>query len=102
MSAENLVSMHKLLKDAKTMRLLSFMMKPEMRNKVKELEKQLDELIEQTEEFNQRFSSYGWCAYDSMSTIPMKRANEVFQNRGLEAAERVLVDFPTMKPTSEG
>jgi len=79
MSAENLVSMHKLLKDAKTMRLLSFMMKPEMRNKVKGLEKQLDELIEQTEEFNQRFSSYGWCAYDSMSTIPMKRAMKYFK-----------------------
>lgn len=93
MSTENLVSMHKLQKDVKTMRLLSFMMKPEMRKKVKELEKQLDELIEQTEAFNQRFSSYGWCAYDSMSTILMKRANEAFENIGLEAAERVLVDY---------
>lgn len=93
MSTENLVSMHKLQKDVKAMRLLSFMMKPELRKKVKELEKQLDELMAQSEAFNQRFSSSGWCAYDSMSTTLMKRANDTFEDHGLEAAERVLVDY---------
>lgn len=93
MSTENLVSSRKLQKDIKTMRLFGFMMKREIREKVKALEKQLDEILIQTEEFNDRFSSYGWCAYDSMSPNLMKRANDAFEEYGIDGAERVLVDY---------
>lgn len=90
-STENLVSIRKLQKKIKTMQLLGFMLTPEIREKVKDLESQLDELIAETEAFNQRFSSYGWCAFDSMSTTLIKKANNAFEVQGIEAAEQVLV-----------
>lgn len=54
-STENLVSIRKLQKKIKTMQLLGFMLTPEIREKVKDLESQLDELIAETEAFNRRF-----------------------------------------------
>lgn len=90
---DNLVSVNKMREEIKTMKLFGFIMKPEMRKKIKELEKQLDELLAEIEKFNLLFSPYGWCAYDSMNPTLMKQANEAFEVYGIDAAERVLVDY---------
>ena len=54
----NLISIEKLHNDIKTMKLFSLFLKPEQRKQLKALEKQLDNMIEQTTAFNDRFSSY--------------------------------------------
>ena len=89
----NLVSINKLQNDIKNMKRISILLKPQQRKQIKEMEKQLDNIMMQTKLFNDRFSSYGWCAYDSMSLSLMERANAAFEESGLEAAEQVLISY---------
>lgn len=89
----NLVSLNKLQTDIKTMKLLSSFLKSEQKKQLKDMEKQLENIIVQTTAFNDRFSSQGWCAYDSMSLTLIESANVAFETDGLEAAEQVLVDY---------
>lgn len=89
----NLVSINKLQNDIKIMKLMSILLKPEQRKQLKEMEKQLDKIMTQTILFNDRFSDYGWCAYDSMDLTLMERANAAFEESGLEAAEQILINF---------
>lgn len=89
----NLVSINKLQNDIKTMKLVSIILKPKQRKQLKEMEKQLDNMIAQTTKFNDRFSAYGWCAYDSMDLTLMERTNAAFEESGLEAAEQILINY---------
>jgi len=90
---DNLISIGKLQSDIKTAKLVSLFLKPEKRKQLKELEKQIDNMIAQTTAFNDRFSSYGWCAYDSMRVDLMESANTAFEEGGIEAAEQVLINY---------
>lgn len=90
---DNLISMGKLQSDIKTMKLISLFLKPEQRKQLNALEKQLDNMIAQTTVFNERFSSYGWCAYDSMSMPLIESANTAFEEGGIENAEQVLINY---------
>lgn len=90
---DNLISMGKLQSDIKTIKLVSLFLKPEQRKQQKELEKQIDNMIAQTAVFNDRFSSYGWCAYDSMSITLLESANTAFEEGGIVAAEQVLINY---------
>ena len=89
----NLVSLNKLKDDIKAMKIVSIFLKPEQRKQLKDMEKQLENMIVQTKDFNDRFSSLGWCAYDSMSFSLMEDANSIFEQDGLEAAERILINY---------
>ena len=64
---KNLVSMNKLKSDIKSMKSLSIFFNSNQKKKIKEVEKQLDEMLTQIDKFNSRFSDSGWCAYDSIS-----------------------------------
>ena len=90
---DNLISMGKLQSDIKTMKLVSLFLKPEQRKQLNALEKQLDNMIAQATAFNERFSSYGWCAYDSMSMTLIESANVAFEEGGIERAEQVLINY---------
>lgn len=90
---DNLISMGKLQSDIKTMKLVSLFLKPEQRKQLNALEKQLDNMIAQTTTFNERFSSYGWCAYDNMSMALIESANNAFAEGGIESAEQVLINY---------
>ncbi len=83
---KNLVSMNKLKSDIKSMKLLSIFLNSNQRKRLKEVEKQLDEILIQTDKFNSRFSDSGWCAYDSMSMDLIKKCNAKFEESGLESA----------------
>lgn len=85
---DNLVSVNKLQADIKAMKILAIFLKPEQRKQLKVMEKQLDNMIAQTTAFNERFSSHGWCAYDSMNFSLMEKANMTFEEKGLDAAEK--------------
>lgn len=89
----NLVSLNKLQDDIKAMKIMAIFLKPEQRKQLKAMEKQLDNMIAQTTAFNDRFSSHGWCAYDSMKFSLMESANMTFEEKGLDAAEKVLIDY---------
>lgn len=89
----NLVSLNKLKDDIKAMKIISIFLKPEQKKQLKDMEKQLENMIIQTKNFNDRFSSLGWCAYDSMSLSLMEDANFVFEQNGLEAAEQILINY---------
>lgn len=92
---DNLLSLNKLQSDIKVMKLLALFLKPDQRKQLRDLEKQLDNMITQTAAFNERFSPYGWCAYDSMSFALMESANDTFEKSGIEAAEQVLINYYT-------
>lgn len=92
---DNLLSLNKLQSDIKAMKLLTLFLKPDQREQLQNLEKQLDDMITQTAAFNERFSSYGWCAYDSMSFALIESANDAFDKSGIEAAEQVLINYYT-------
>lgn len=89
----NLVSLNKLQTDIKAMKLISIFLKPEQRKQLKDMEKQLENMIVQTTTFNDRFSPQGWCAYDSMNFPLMEKANIEFETSGLEAAEQILINY---------
>ncbi|MCM1050176.1 MAG: hypothetical protein NC433_17320 [Clostridiales bacterium] len=89
----NLVSLNKLKDDIKAMKIISIFLKPEQRKQVKDMEKQIENMIVQTRNFNDRFSPLGWCAYDSMSFSLMEDVNSVFEQNGLEAAEQILINY---------
>lgn len=89
----NLVSLNKLQDDLKAMKLISLFLKPEQRKQMKDIEKQLNNLIAQTTLFNDRFSSHGWCAYDSMNLHLIESANAAFEEGGLDVAEQVLINY---------
>ena len=92
---DNLLSLNKLRSDIKAMKLLALFLKPDQREQLRNLEKQLDNMLTQTAAFNERFSSYGWCAYDSMSFALIESANDAFDKSGIEAAEQVLINYYT-------
>ncbi|MDD3393746.1 MAG: hypothetical protein PHG19_03770 [Anaerotignum sp.] len=90
---DNLISINKLKSDIKAMKLFSIFLKPDLKRQLKDMEKQLENMIAQTTAFNDRFSSHGWCAYDSMSFDLMESANAAFEKDGLEVAEQVLINY---------
>lgn len=89
----NLHSIKELEKNIKSMKLLSFLLPKEQRKQLKELESQLDNLVEQTQLFNKNFSDRGWCAYDSMNFTLIEKANLAVKKDGLDAGEQVLLDY---------
>lgn len=90
---KNLVSINKFKSDIKSIKLLSIFLNSNQRKQLKEIEKQLDEIMIQTDKFNSRFSDSGWCAYDSMSMDLIKKCNAEFEKNGLESAEKNLIDY---------
>ena len=90
---DNLISFKKLKSDIEAMKLLSNFLKPEQKKQLEDLEEQLNKTITQTTNFNNRFASYGWCAYDSMSFTLIESTNAAFEAQGLEAAEQILIDY---------
>lgn len=89
----NLVSLNKLKNDIKAMKVISIFLKPEQKKQIKDMEKQLENMITQTTAFNDRFSSLGWCAYDSMSFSLMENVNSEFERNGLDSAEQILINY---------
>ena len=89
----NFISLSKLKDDINAMKIISIFLKQEQREQLKDMEKQLENMIVQTTNFNDRFSSLGWCAYDSMSFSLMESANSEFEQNGLEVAEQILINY---------
>ncbi len=50
-------------------------------------------MIELIPQFNKCFSDYGWCAYDSMNMPLMEKAVEAFEKGGVDAGEKVLIEY---------
>ena len=92
---DNLLSLNKLQSDIKAMKPLALFLKPDQRKQLDDLEKQLDNMFTQASAFNERFSPYGWCAYDSMSFSLIESANDAFEKGGIDAAEQVLINYYT-------
>ena len=90
---DNLVSLSKLQSDIQSMKFLSAFLKREQRDQLKKMEDQVKDMILQVTSFNDRFSPYGWCAYDSMSSSLIRNANVAFEQGGLAEAEQVLINY---------
>lgn len=55
---DNLFSINKLQSDIKAMKLLTLFLRPAQRKQLRNLEKQLDNMVTQAASFNERFSPY--------------------------------------------
>jgi len=89
----NLHTFNKLRKDIKITQLLSFLLPKKEQQRIKEIEKQMNELEKTVLLFNTYFADLGWCSYDSMNLPLMKRAVAEYQTSGIDAGESVLVDY---------
>lgn len=90
---DNLVSIKRMEEQIKSMKLFSFFLKQEEKERYIELENQLENMIIQSKLFTERFSSLGWCSYDSMSFELMERVNTIFDEKGVEEAEQALISY---------
>lgn len=90
---ENLVSIQELQQQINASKLFSIFLSKEQRKQRKEIEEQLNSLLNQMRLFSERFSPLGWCMYDSMSVPLIEKANQVYETGGAEAAEHILIDY---------
>ncbi|AUN09685.1 hypothetical protein RSJ21_04355 [Clostridium botulinum] len=90
-------SLKKINDEIKSMKLLGFLGGKDLRNKIKEIEENLNKLINQIELFNERFSDKGWIAYDKLSSTLIEEVNKVYDENGEDAAEKVLITYYSSK-----
>ena len=93
MNNDNLISMNKVRQDIKALKLISIFLGSNQRKEIKETEKQIDNMVNQISLFNTRFSSLGWCAYDSIKFSLVEDANKMFEEHGIQEAEKLLVNY---------
>jgi len=60
---------------------------------VEELKRQMDELANIPDRFNEIFLPYGWIAYESMNFDIMKQAVDIATNGKIDDAEQILVNY---------
>lgn len=68
---ENLVSIQELRQQISAAKLFSIFLSREQRKQRKDIEDQLNSLLNQMGLFSERFSPLGWCMYDSMSVVSL-------------------------------
>ena len=90
---ENWKSIRNLEKEIKDMEILSPLLSSEQKKLMNELKKELDNTKETLEKFYHYFTGQAWCMYDWMSSSLMENANKAYEENGLDAGERVLIDF---------
>jgi hypothetical protein len=90
---ENLVSIQELQQQISASKLFSVFLSKEQRKQRKDIENQLNRLLNQMRLFSERFSPLGWCMYDSMSVPLLEKTNQVYEREGAETAEQVLIDY---------
>ena len=73
--------------------MISFFLPQKQRMEMKNLEKQFNEMENSIILFNKYFSDLGWCAYDSMNMSLMKDAITAYENSGVDAGEKVLIEY---------
>lgn len=89
---KNLISLNQIEKQIEGFKLL-VNLKPELKSELEKLENQAKNMRNQIENFNDRFSDRGWCAYDSMNSKILEKANNVYEKNGIDAAEQVLIGY---------
>lgn len=90
---DNLVSINDLKQQIKAFKVLGIFMSKEQRRQCKNIEEQLDKMINQMSVFSDRFTPLGWCMYDSMKLSMVENANSACDKGGIGAGENVLMDY---------
>lgn len=90
---DNLVSINELKVQIETSKMFNAFFSKEQRLQIDKIEEGLKNLFEEMSKYIDRFSSIGWCAYDSMSTTLIKKANLSYDDGGIEEAEKVIVNY---------
>ena len=86
-------TINKLEKELGNLKVISSGLSADTKDRILEIEEQLEQAKKGPTLFNERFSDNGWCAYDSMSFSLMEKANIAFEEGGIDAGERVLIDY---------
>ncbi|MBA2853796.1 hypothetical protein HNP89_001772 [Methanococcus maripaludis] len=90
-------STKKLMDDVSVIRLVSALTGKKNYNCAKNLEKKLKTTVIQLTKFNEYFSDYGWITYNMMSFSVIENANLIYEEKGLDEAEKVLIEYYTNK-----
>ena len=93
MNTDNLISLKQHREKIKNMKLLSRVFSLGKIQELNKMDDQLKFMLDQMSLFMDRFSDSGWCMYDSMNFELIKRANKAFELSGINAAEKVLVEY---------
>lgn len=64
-----------------------------MEKQLKEVESQLNDLKTIPMKFNSYFSNRGWISYDSINIDFMKNTIQIFEDKGIDEAEKHLYDY---------
>lgn len=90
---ENLKSVRNFEKEMQNMEIVSPLLSLEQKKQIDELKNELHHLQEIPKKFHLNFTEQAWCMYDWMSLSLMENANKAYEENGLDAGERVLIDF---------
>ncbi|MCX0401486.1 hypothetical protein [Clostridium perfringens] len=90
---DEMPSIKKMKDQIKFMKLVGFLGGEDLKKKIIETENNLNKFIIQIELFNERFSDKGWIVYDTLSSTLIEEVNKVYDENGLEAAEKVLTTY---------
>ena len=93
MKKNELPSLEKLCNDTMAAVPFALLFRPDQAKQAMELHQKVSSMKKQIELFCDRFSDRGWCVYDSMKLSVIEKANAVFEEKGIDAAEAVLIAF---------
>lgn len=93
MKKNELPSLEKLCNDTKIALPFALLFRPDQAKQVMELHQKASSMKKQIELFCERFSDRGWCIYDRMKLSVIEEANKVYDEKGIDAAELVLISF---------
>lgn len=86
-------SLKKLHDEIQTMKHVNLILGKKAREQLKDIEKNMNRLLENAEKYNEYFSEKGWVLYDSISTILIEKAVQIYEECGYEEAEQVLLNY---------
>lgn len=93
---DEMPSLKKLHDEIKTMKHVNLILGKKAREQLKDIEKNMNRLLENAEKYNEYFSEKGWVLYDSISTILIEKAVQIYEECGYEEAEQVLLNYYKM------
>lgn len=75
------------------MNFLKIFLNKEKKSDYIKLKKDFENLVTEMMEYNKTFSDKGWIIYDSINMQMVKKANQIFNEKGIMEAEKYIVNY---------
>lgn len=92
---EEMPSLKHQYEQMQTMNFVKIFLKKEDREKYEKLKSDFENLVVQMDCYNKNFSDRGWIVYDLIKTEFVENANKIFENEGMDEAEKYILNYYT-------